>query len=203
MQAITEDDEGKPRFLKTWEASAASGVEVEDLPPEWKHPSILEWLTLDPPFADMDLRGVVHVSREHTPIVTLTDRLSTEATTALSALLELRTAMNEGVTAMVQAVPLHELPRVTDKLLERAKQEQEWGTPPIFFALLTVARVDPDQANRFAAFLAGLPGPQVKPPIIPRIKREPWAETVFSIWEKTSGVSQRVKATIKSEREDT
>jgi predicted KAP-like P-loop ATPase len=201
VQAITEDDEGKPRFLKTWEASAASGGEVEDLPPEWKHPSILEWLTLDPPFADMDLRGVVHVSREHTPIITLTDRLSAEATTALSALLELRTAMNDSVTARVQAVPPHELPRVTDKLIERAKQEQEWGTPSIFFALLTVAKVDPDQANRIAAFLTELPGPQLKPQIIPHIKRETWAETVFSAWDKAEKVGKPVRSAIKLARE--
>ncbi|HEY9722194.1 MAG TPA: hypothetical protein V6D47_09275, partial [Oscillatoriaceae cyanobacterium] len=146
------------------------------------------------------LRGVVHVSREHTPIITLSDRLSTETTDALAALISMR-GFNEGTTEKVKAVPRHELPTIMDKLLERAKEEQEWGKPAIAFPLLTVAKVDSDQAKQFANFLMKLPGAQVKAPIVPLIQNEPWAVPVLAKWEAAADVSDQVKKAIKMGRE--
>lgn len=202
VRAITEDEEGKPRFLKDWEEAAESGGRLEGLPAEWDHPAIREWLTLEPAFADMDLRGVVHVSREHTPIITMADRLSPEATKALPALLGLRTATNTNVTELVRAVPRHERPRIMEKLLDRAKQEHEWGVPSIFHALVTVAEVDPEQAERLGNFFYELPEQQVKAGLIPRIAKAPWAKRALDKWEKSKSVEERVKRTIKSEREE-
>ena len=50
-------------------------------------PFTREWLALPPRLADKDLRGVLYVSREHAPLITPEDRLSSEGAELLEALL--------------------------------------------------------------------------------------------------------------------
>jgi predicted KAP-like P-loop ATPase len=101
---------------------------------------------------------------------------------------------------------LTQLPRpettiIMDRVLERALQEQEWGTPPILDACLAIAAADPAQGNRLAAFLRERPAAQIKPGIVPRIGDQLWSGGVFSAWQK-EGVSQTVKAAITMRGKD-
>jgi len=66
-KAVNEDAEGKPRFLAEWEEKAHAGEELK-LQAPWDDTFILEWLTVPPRLSDMDLRGVLYVSREHAPL---------------------------------------------------------------------------------------------------------------------------------------
>ena len=77
-RAVNEDTDGKPRFLGDWEEKAVAG-EKPDLPENWQEPFIQEWLTIPPRLSDLDLRGVLYVGREHAPLITPEDRLSSEA----------------------------------------------------------------------------------------------------------------------------
>ena len=54
----------KPRFLSEWEKTALTGEELI-LDEPWDDPFIREWLTIPPRLANLDLRGVLYVSREH------------------------------------------------------------------------------------------------------------------------------------------
>jgi predicted KAP-like P-loop ATPase len=86
-----------------------------------------------------------------------------------------------------------------DRLLDRARQEQEWGVPPILEACLTISEVDPPQGARLAAFLRERPAAQIQPNIIPKLGDQPWAKEVFDIWD-AGLVSKPVKAAIKRKR---
>ena len=61
---MNNDDGGKPHFLTEWEETALKGEEPV-LSKPWDDPFIREWLTVPPRLADLDLRGVLYVSREH------------------------------------------------------------------------------------------------------------------------------------------
>ena len=87
------------------------------------------------------------------------------------------------------------------KLLDRARQDQVWGTPPILDACLAVAEVDAAQASGIAAFLSQRPAAQIKPSIVPKISDRPWAPQVFEAW-KTAGVSSQVEKAIAQQGED-
>ena len=190
---VNENIEGKARFLDSWEKKIATGKKL-DLSKAWEEPFIREWLTIPPKLGDLDLRGVLYVGREHAPLITPEDRLSSEAADLLSAMLESPDMANRLLDrlAMVQQV---ELTIIMDRLLERAQQEQEWGTPPILNACLTVIRAGKGQGTRLAAFLSDRPAKQITAPIVPRIGDRPWAEGVFKKW-MASGVSPTVKAAI-------
>jgi predicted KAP-like P-loop ATPase len=199
-KAVTEDGQGKPLFLAEWEDAANQGKELK-LSPPWDDPFIQEWLALPPTLGDRDLRGVLYVSREHAPLITSADRLSSEAAELLTALLE-HPDMAESLKVRMSKISRAEITIIMDRLLDRARQEQEWGVPPILEACLVAVQADPPQGSRLAAFLAERPAAQIRPNIVPKIADQHWAKSVMENWEKIVGISKPVKAAIKRQRED-
>jgi len=199
-KAVTESAAGKPAFLAQWEDKANAGENLQLAAP-WDDPFVKEWLTLPPKIADHDLRGVLYVSREHAPLISPQDRLSSEGAELLTALLK-HPDMAAEVRDRLLKIPRTEITVIMDRLLDQARQEQEWGVPPILEACLAAAAADPPQGQRLAAFLADLPAAQIKPSIVPKIGDQPWAKSVFEKWESLPGVAAPVKKAIKQRRED-
>lgn len=189
-KAINEDEEGMPRFLGPWEAAANAGKELA-LDAPWDEPFVNEWLTMPPRLADMDLRGILYVSREHAPLITPEDRLSSDGIDILTAILQ-HPEMAEDIKNQLIKLPRPELSIIMDRVLDRARQVQEWGTPPILNACLVVARADSAQAKRLAAFLKERPGSQLSASIVPKLGDEPWAKEVFNAWRQASNVASPV-----------
>lgn len=192
-QAVIADSEGKPRFLADWEDKANAGHELK-LDTPWDDPFFREWLTVPPRLANIDLRGILYVSREHSPLISAEDRLSSQSAELLAALLQLPD-MAGTHKAKLMSVPRPELGIMMDRVLAHAQTEQEWGTPNILEACLVLAEVDPPQGKRLGIFLRDRPPSQITPSIIPRIKDEPWASELFEHWTK-SGASGPVKRAI-------
>lgn len=192
-RVVNEDTDGKPRFLSQWEDKLVAGEEA-GLTEQWDEPFIREWLTIPPKLGDLDLRGVLYVGREHAPLITPEDRLSSEGAELLAAMLN-NPDMADRLKDRIAAVQRTELLVVMDRLLDRARQEQEWGTPPILEACLAVVRADPAQGARLAAFLRERPPAQITAGIVPKIADQLWARDVFKKW-RDGGVSGPVKAAI-------
>ena len=199
-KAVSESGDGKPAFLSEWEEKANAGQEVPLRAP-WDDPFVLEWLTLPPKISDQDLRGVLYVSREHAPLISPQDRLSSEAAELLTALLQ-HPEMAADLKDRLSKVARTEITVIMDRLLDRARQEQEWGVPPILEACLVTAGADPLQGSRVAAFLSDRPVAQIKASIVPKIGDQPWATSVFDKWDKSVGLSAPVKKAIKQRGED-
>lgn len=198
ISAVSASELGKPAFLADWEEKANAGAELV-LQAPWDDTFIKEWLTLPPRLADTDLRGALYVSREHAPLITPEDRLSSEAAELLAALLQ-HPEMGGTLKDRIVRVPRSETTVMMDRLLDRARQEQEWGVPPILEACLAVTEADPVQGARLAAFLRERPAPQILPNIVPKIGDQPWARSVLDAWDR-SDVSRPVKTAIRKQRE--
>lgn len=198
IKSVTESNQGKPVFLAKWEQKAIAG-ELEKLNAPWSESFITDWLRLPPQLGDRDLRGVLYVSREHAPLITPEDRLSSETVELLTALLE-HPDMANSLKDRLASVPRPEVSVIMDRLLDQARQEQEWGVPPILEACIVVAKIDPAQGLRLAAFLKDRPGAQVKANIVPKIADQAWAKSVFSTWDEDDDVSKPVKNAIKQRR---
>lgn len=196
---VAASDTGKPAFLRDWEEAANAGRDLA-LEAPWDEPFFKEWLTLPPALADIDLRGALYVSREHAPLIMPEDRLSSDAAEVLAALLA-HPDMAGNLRDRLARVPRTETTVIMDRLLDRARQEQEWGVPPILSACLSLAETDPPQGTRLAAFLCERPSAQIRPNIVPKISDQPWAGRVFEAWER-GNVSRQVKAAIGRRRED-
>lgn len=195
---VSASDTGKPAFLGDWETKTSTGADLE-LKAPWDSSFVREWLTLPPALADIDLRGALYVSREHAPLITPEDRLSSEAAELLGALLQ-HPDMALALMDRLVKLPRTETTVMMDRLLERARQEQEWGVPPIFEAALALAQADPVQGARLAAFLRERPPAQIQPNIVPKIADQPWAASVFDTWDKIA-IGRPVKTAIKKQVE--
>lgn len=198
IKAVTEGDDGKPAFLEPWEQRAISG-EALDLKAPWTEPFIAEWLRLPPLLGDSDLRGALYVSREHAPLITPEDRLSAQAADLLQGLLE-HPDMANSIKDQLATLARPEMSVIMERLLGRARREQEWGTPAILDACLVLAAADPPQGQRLAGFLKERPALQIKASIVPKIADEPWIKGVFDAWEQDDQISQPVKKAIKARR---
>ena len=189
-----------PDFLVEWEEKANGGEDLT-LQSPWDEDFVKHWLKLPPRLSGLDLRGVLYVSREHAPLINPQDRLSSEAADLLSALLT-HPEMAADLKDRLAKVSRTETPVIMDRILEHARQEQDWGVPPILEACIAVAKADPPQGPRLAAFLSGLPGAQIKANIVPKIFEELWSADVIAKWEKASDVSKPVKRAIEQRRND-
>lgn len=197
VAAVSVSDTGKPSFLAEWEEQAMAGNDFE-LEAPWNDSFTIEWLRLPPALADKDLRGALYVSREHAPLITPEDRLSSESAELLTALLQ-HPEVSGSLKAHLTRVPRMEMDVVMNRLLERARQEQKWGTPPILDACLVVVAADPAQGPRLAAFLRERPPGQIQPNIVPKIWDEPWAKNLLEEWDRAE-LSPHVKNAIKARR---
>lgn len=193
-KSVNEDTKGRPIILNAWEQDIAAGKEPDLIDP-WKEDFVKEWLTIPPYLGDKDLRGALYVSREHAPLITPDDKLSSTATELLAALLE-QPDMANSLNSDLQALSHSELSLIMDRLLEQARQEQEWGAPAILNACLCVSRIHVAHASKLAGFIDNLPVTQIRASIVPKISSEPWAKDIFSNWQ-ASKVAGPVKKAIQ------
>ena len=189
LKQVMESQDGKSVQLKELEEKLILNTK-EELPDQWNDNFHLQWLQLKPSLGDVDLRGVLYLSREHIPVITPEDILSSKAVDLMKALLE-SPQESSLVKDDLEGIQSSELSHIMKKLLERARDENEWGAPPILDACLTVSKINSSVAKRFAAFLSERPPKQIKPSIVPKIQDEDWAKEVFQNW-KTNGVAQPV-----------
>jgi predicted KAP-like P-loop ATPase len=199
IKAVNQSDDGKPSFLGEWEDAIAAGKPIK-LEKPFDTPFVKEWLALSPPLAPQDLRGALYVSREHRPLVTPEDRLSSAGAELLAAMLA-QPDMAKSLKDKLKVAPRTELEIMLDRLLRRAAQEQEWGAPPILEACLAVVGGDLALGRRLAAFLRERPVSQIKAAIVPKIAGEPWAKELLDHW-KTAPVGAPVKKAITQSEKD-
>lgn len=196
LSAINDGDEGRPAFLTEWEALAVAGEELGELPAEWNDDFITDWLALAPRFGDLDLRGVAYVSREHMPIVTAADQLSSEAASLLEALMVLKDDISLTLAVQLRALPGREATLIGSRLMVRARQEQSWGTPPVFWAYLTLIEASEDHAEIFVEFLKQVAPTHLKPDIVAALSNRDWATSVLDRWTRATDTPSRVKKAI-------
>ncbi|MXV07697.1 MULTISPECIES: KAP family P-loop NTPase fold protein [unclassified Xanthomonas] len=194
IASVSSHDSGHPTILAEWEEKAASGGAVELAAP-WQGSFVQEWLTLPPALAKEDLRGALYVGREHAPLIMPEDRLSSDAADVLTGLLA-SPDMAGALKPRLAAISRPEIAIMMDRLLDRARQEQQWGVPEILEACLIVGEHDPAQGLRLASFLRDRPIAQIQASIVPKVDGQPWADSLFDHWLR-QGVGGPAKKAIQ------
>lgn len=179
------------------ETDGAAAPTVAPIPERWSTEFTKEWLALPPRLADIDMRGALYVSREHLPILTVEDGLSSTAAELLKALIE-HPSEAAALTERLGELSGPEQSRIFERLLDLARQIDAWGVPDILEALLCVVQVAPNLSGSLAGFLGGRPAAQIQPDLIPRLSGQPWARDLMTTWANSPGVQVPVKAAIAS-----
>jgi len=179
------------------ETNVAKEATPEPIPERWSTAFVKEWLALPPRLADIDMRGALYVSREHLPILTSEDGLSSTAAELLKALIE-HPSEAAALTERLGALSGPEQSRIFERLLDLARPIDAWGVPDILEALLVMAQVAPSLSGSLAGFLGGRPAVQIQPDLIPRISGQPWASGLMTTWASSQDIEAPVKAAIAS-----
>lgn len=193
LNAVNEDPDGHPRFLADWEAKARTTPADLALDAPWSDPFVKEWLALNPPLHDIDLRGIAYVSRELLPIVGAGDRLSSQGAEMLAALMEIKTASNKPFAANLTGLPQVDMDIIGDRLIAKAKAAKEWGTPEVLWQLLTFAYAPGPHVDKVARFFKNLKADQITAPIVPVLEPFEWSKEVFSQWRRLEDIEDSVK----------
>ncbi|MGJ8481459.1 KAP family P-loop NTPase fold protein [Sphingobium yanoikuyae] len=189
LRAVNESEDGYAAFLGGMERRARGDETAPELEKPWNETFHMNWLAMDPPLADKDLRGALYVGRESHPIISRADELSSEAMEVLDMLLKLNSA-SPIVGAEIAKLSNPEIGRITDKIIVKAKNEATWGTPPILNALQALAAASPNSARAVVAFFSEVPSSQIKPAIVPRLRTLPWGQEVLIAFQKRGDLAK-------------
>lgn len=179
LRAVNEAEDGHPILLADKERRVRGNDDVPPLEKPWNDAFHSNWLALDPPLADRDLRGALYVSRETHPIISRADELSSDAKSVLDMLLKM-TSASTTVNGEVGKLSTLEVAQVTDAVLLKARQETDWGTPNILNALQSLAGASSASASLVVAFFAEVPTGQIKASLAPRLANYEWGRQVLT-----------------------
>lgn len=194
LNAVNDDAEGKPRFLADWEGKAKTARAELTLEAPWAAPFVKEWLALNPPLADIDLRRIAYVSRELLPTVSAGDRLSSAGADLLEGLLQVKSAISKPLAQGLASLSSTDMEIIGDRLIAKAKAVKDWGTPEALWQLLTFLQVAGPHVEKVTRFLKTIPTAQITAPIVPVLSPMDWASEVFASW----GRSPELDATVKN-----
>lgn len=176
---VAKSDVGKPTFLKDLEESLAKGEPYKIPDTSWDSPFLKEWVKINPPLADIDLRPLLHLSKDKSISLASYDEMSPQAQELLSALLESNNIENM-LVEQLQNIGELESERILARLIRRSRTDQ-FDLSSIKRAL-HVPTAFPNLAPIFLGFLSEIPSNKRKAPLIPLIKEEDWAKSLLIKW---------------------
>ncbi|TWE12601.1 putative KAP-like P-loop ATPase [Rudaeicoccus suwonensis] len=166
------------------------------IPERWATGFPREWLALPPRLTDIDMRGALYVSREHLPILTVEDGMSSTVAELLNAIKE-HPGEAAALTDRIRTLTSAEQAGIFDCLLDIARPIDEWGVPEILEALLVIVQVAPSLSGSLAGFLGDRPAAQIQPDLIPRLSGLVWASRLMETWLTNPDIEQPVKVAIE------
>lgn len=159
---INEAPSGKPELIIELEKLRDDPAKFSDAcPDEWKKNAIflLDWFGLIPTLGALDLRPLVYLSRETTPLRTQSAELSQAAAQAALRLRSIRTLASPAAKAAIQSIPTGEHVGVMRDLVTTLRNHPDWKIKPEpFTGAQLLADANRDAAEELAAFVRGLPG---------------------------------------------
>lgn len=178
--AINEAAGGKPAVLAKLEKLREDPDKFKSECPEpWTPRSefVRDWLSLDPPLADVDLRPAVYLSRETVPLRALRGGLSAPAAEGLRVLLRATSTSSPTGKAALASIPAAEQASVMSAMIEVFRKHGDWRNKPAGFdGALMLAGLSPDAGALLGRFIrTTIPG-----------KLPPWLNVLVkdTVWFK-------------------
>lgn len=197
LSSVNETADGRSSKLKVME-DTVRGETKSLLEKPFDDAFVRDWLLLDPPLGERDLRAAAYVSRDNFAIIGRPDELSPEALEILEALLA-ATQPSPPLVEKTKALSFREASAIMDRILVKAGEETRWGVPAILNGALAVASIDERHARELSSFLGDRPGPQLEPGIIPRVVQLPWGKDLIRLWSNKTDLSAPMRKRLDKE----
>jgi hypothetical protein len=172
---------GKPQIFVTLEHLLDDQDKFKAACPEqWsiKSDFLRQWLSLEPPLSQVDLRPLVYLSRETTPVRSQRGGLSAPAADAQRVLLKTANTSSPSGNSAIRAIPTGEHANVMSGLIENFRSHTDWSTKPQGFdGALMLAESSLEAGELLAGFIPTVMPTKLKPWLSILVKRATWYKT--------------------------
>jgi len=196
-KSVTDQEDGKVKFLNDIESALSKGETLEAPDPSWNSPFIADWLKLNPKLGDTDLRPLLYLSRDRALSLASFDEISLEGRALLEALLETRGIL-QPLVEQIKAIGEAEGERILIRMMRRARSNQ-WDQTTLTQAL-HVTKAFPTLGYVFINFLNEIPSSKRNPVLIPHLREEEWAQEMLQRWVDDKHTPDTVKRAITALR---
>jgi predicted KAP-like P-loop ATPase len=179
VKLVNESENGKPALFSAIESRLSQGGEYQAPDKTWEAPFIAEWVQMSPPLASVDLRPLLHLSRDRKMTLAHFDEMSADGRKLLDALLETDRVMTPLVKQLEQLGEV-EAETILSRLMRRARSDQ-WALPSLV-RCLNITTAFPQLGPRFIALLAEMPAPSRHAALVPKLRDLAWASDLLSSW---------------------
>ncbi|MGL4318243.1 MAG: KAP family P-loop NTPase fold protein [Pseudomonas sp.] len=169
---------GKPEVLAELEGYLEDPSKFADACPDaWtsKVELVRDWIRLDPQLSTVDLRPVVYLSRETTPLRILRAGLSSDAAEALVVLKRTTNTSSPSAKAALQTIPAAEHTAVMVQLIESMRSHSDWTNRAAGFdGAQLLAEKSSDAGALLSDFIHTIMPDKIKPWLSSRLKDATW-----------------------------
>ncbi|ENU42741.1 hypothetical protein F985_03633 [Acinetobacter seifertii] len=174
---INSTADGKPDLFKQLE-TIKDDIETfeEKLPKDWKEYKdfLFDWINLEPPIGDKDLRPLVYLSKETVPLRIVSKGLSEIADSAYRLLIRTSKVSSPSAIKAIGTIPQGEEKDVMRLILEELNQHTNWSAIPSGFAgALLLAKELEETRTQFKGFISQVM-PKPRPWFLSYVKEEKW-----------------------------
>lgn len=160
-----------------------------------------EWLQLEPPLGEQDLRPLLHLSRDTATRDFGTDDMTPEGRNLRDALV-LATSSNAPLTDAIRAAGVSQ----TEKAMTRAWQirapKRTWKKGEDIVALVETCKVFPTLGAKAADLLNQAPIKELGPGFMPMLGKQGWARPILDTWLMSTSLRASAKAAIEDTLKD-
>jgi predicted KAP-like P-loop ATPase len=197
---VTSAADGRVRVLHEAEAAAAAGAALPE--PFKDDPFSREWLQLKPPLGEVDLRPLLHLSRDTATRDFGADNMTAEGRALRDALVS-ATASNAPLTEAIRAAGAIQAGMAMSKAWQLKSAKRTWRAGEDVVPLLESCKVYPELAAQASALLSEAPVAKVGPGIIPLLYEQPWTRSIVDRWEADTSVEKPTKMAIQRAKRGT
>jgi predicted KAP-like P-loop ATPase len=193
-EKVSAETEGKVSILH--DAEVAAKDPEGSLPSPFGDKSFVrEWLQLEPLLGDMDMRPILHLSRDSTVRDFGADDLNTAGKALRDALVSARIS-NDSLKQQIEEVGELQAGLAMARAWEVRRSSRSWQKAEEVLMLKEVSRIHPSVGARAAALISQAPVVQLTPGLVSTLTDCVWASEILTKWERDEQTPPAVKKAI-------
>ncbi len=197
-EKVTAENEGKVEVLR--EAEEAAKEQNQKLPPPFGDKDFSrEWLRLEPFLGDMDLRPILHLSRDSTIRDFGADELNSAGKALRDLLVSARTS-NEALKQQIREAGDIQSGLAMARAWDARRSNRSWQKHEEILMLTEVCRIHPTAGARAAALISQAPVAQLAPGLVSALTDCEWAKDILDKWMNDGETPEPVKKAIANAR---
>jgi len=197
-ERVSAENEGKVEILR--EAEEVAKEEDQKLPELFGDKEFSrEWLQLEPALGDMDLRPILHLSRDSTIRDFGADELNAAGKTLRDSLVSARTS-NDALKQQIREAGDIQSGLAMARAWNARRSNRTWQKHEEILMLTEVCRIHPSAGPRAAAFISQAPIAQLAPGFVSALTECDWARDVLDKWMSGAETPEPVKKAIVNAR---